>query len=135
MSKEKQHESDSDSLVAALAQRLDSEIQRIGTTARLVLAETRLAASSAGLLLLFVLLSATTLFISWLLLMALVWQGLVLLGLSAITALAILLGVHLFTAAALLFASWRLSRHLAFTHSRRALAKVQTVATESKKPV
>lgn len=122
---------DADSLVSALAQRLDIEAQRIGTTARLALAEARLAASSAGLLLLFVLLSAATLMFSWLLLIALIWQGLLILGLPSIAALAILLGVHLVAVAALLFASWRVSRNLAFTHTRRVLAKAPYNASDT----
>lgn len=122
---------DSSGLVSALADRLNSEVQRIGVTARLALAETSLAASSAGLLLLFVLLSAALLFVCWLLLMALAWQGLLALGLSTVTALTVLLGVHLFAVCALLLASWRLSRNMAFTQTRKALANVHTSTNEA----
>ena len=111
-----------DSLVGAVAERLDAEIKRTGSLARLALAESRLAATSLALLLLLALLGAVLIVVVWLLVMALLHHWLRLAGMSTGWALAVLLGVHLIAGVALAAAARKISRHLSFRRTRRALS-------------
>lgn len=111
-----------DGLVGALGERLSAELERGATTLRLALAETRLAASSAALLVGIVLACAVLALVVWLLLVALVAHALWWLGLPIPLVLLLLIGVHVLAALVLALVARRLLRDLRFAHTRRALA-------------
>ena len=113
---------DTDGLIGAIAERLSAELERGTTTLRLALAETRLAASSAALLLGIVLALVALALLIWLLLVALAGYGLWRLGLSPAAVLALLLAVHAGAALALALLARRLAADLRFAHTRRALS-------------
>ena len=113
---------DPEGLLGALGERLSAQLARGTTTLRLALAEMRLAASSAAVLLGIVLVGAALAIVTWLLLAALVGYGLWRLGLSPAAVLGVLLLVHLVAALVLALLARRLAADLRFAHTRRALA-------------
>ena len=112
-----------DGLVGALGERVLAQFERGSGTLRLALAETRLAASSAALLLAIAVLGAALAIVAWLLLMALVGYLLWLAGVPLAAVLLLLLAAHAGAAAALALVAKRLSHDLAFARTRRALAR------------
>ena len=92
-----------DGLLGAFAERLRAQFDRGSSTLRLALAESRLAASSAALLLGIAVAGAALAVIVWLLLVALAAYALWLLGASPGLALGVLLLAHLVA----LGAPWR----------------------------
>lgn len=116
------HDGDTDGIVGALGERLSAAIEHGATALRLALAETRLAATSAALLVGIALAAVVLAILIWLQLIALAGYGLWSLGLSPALALLVLLGVHVAAALALGLFARRLTRDLKFAHTRRALA-------------
>lgn len=121
-------DSTTDGLVGAFGERLAAQFERGSTTLRLAFAETRLAASSATLLLGIVLFGVALGFVVWLLLIALLGYGLWLLGLSPAASLGVLLLVHIGAVVVLGLVARQLARDLRFVHTRRALAHIGTAA-------
>jgi len=125
---------DTDGIVGALGERLSAGIEHGATTLRLALAETRLAATSAILLVGIALGTLVLAILIWLLLVALAGYGLWAIGLSPAFALLVLLGVHVAAALALGLLARRLMRDLRFAHTRRALADARFAAPEGTPP-
>ena len=120
-----------DGLLAALGERVLAQAERGSGTLRLALAETRLAASSAAVLLAIAILGAALAIVMWLLLMALAGYLLWLVGVPLAGVLVTLLLAHAGAAFGLALAARRLSRDLAFAHTRRALARGELSAPEA----
>ena len=118
-----------DGVVGAFAERLSAELERGATTLRLALAETRLAASSAALLVGIVVACAVLALVVWLLLVALAGHALWWLGLPIPLVLLLLIGVHAAALLALAVLARRLLGDLRFAHTRRALADARPVRT------
>lgn len=115
-------EGTADGLADAVGERVLALVDEGMTTVRLALAETRLAASAAALLLGLVIVGAALLIVVWLLLVALAGVALAALGLGPATTLALLLLAHLVALAALALLARALARELAFARTRSALA-------------
>lgn len=117
-----------DSLAGSLFERVHASVTTLSAAFQLALAEARLAATSAGLLLLIGILLLAMVLIIWLLCVALLGVLLHTAGLSVAVVLLILLGLHLAISAGLLWFGRRLSGHLSFSHTRDALAYRQELA-------
>lgn len=110
-----------DTLIAAFGERLSAQVERGGSTLRLALAETRLAAVSAAALLGLAVAAALMGIVIWLLLAALAGYGLWALGLSPPAALGLLLVIHLIAVGVMGWIGTRLAADLRFAHTRRVL--------------
>jgi len=109
-------------LVDAAGERLSALLDRGTSTARLALAETRLAASSAALLVGLAVAAIALAFVIWIQLLVLAGYGLWGLGLTPAGSMLVLLGVHLAIAAVIGLLARRLAADLRFAHTRRALS-------------
>lgn len=112
-----------DGIIAALGERVAAQIDRGGSTLQLALAETRLAAVSAALLIGLAVAAALLVIVVWLLLCALAGYGLWSLGLALPWTLLVLLLLHGLALAGLAWTGRRLANDLAFAETRRVLRK------------
>ncbi len=103
------------------------------TTLKLAVAEARLAASSAGLMVAFVVVLIVMIPITWLVALATAFAALQSMGLSALWSLLILLAVQLVVCALIVWTILKLSRLLAFNRTREALRSSLT-STEDNQP-
>jgi hypothetical protein len=108
-------------LVPLSAEWMESVSERLGASAQLVMAETRLAASTFLLMIFLVILAGGAALFAWALLMLALGQALSLAGLSLVAAIGLLGAVHLALAWVLWNYANRLGRYLEFRNTRRLL--------------
>ena len=95
--------------------------ERVRTTLHLVVAETRLAAVSLGLMVFLMVLAAGSVMLAWIVLVITAVMALKLAGLQLVWVLAGLVVLHLALAWGFWMLAMRLSRHLGFEATRREL--------------
>lgn len=106
-----------------LLARIFAALDLTASTFRLAVAESRLAASSAGLFIVCTILLAVTALVTWMVLLATVFAALQTAGISALSSLGLLLLFQLLLCAGLAWMLARLGRTMSFPLTRQALGR------------
>jgi Ca2+/Na+ antiporter len=108
-------------VIGVLKTRLTTTIDLTAATARLAVAETKLAVSSGALIIVCLVMLSIMILITWMVALATAFAALQLLGLTTLASLSCLLILQLLICAAIVYAMLKLRKNLSFPLTRQAL--------------